>query len=262
VDNWQWRQKVAHLAWFEIVKQSRGAILSWGWFFIRPAIYVFCFWFALDVGLRASGMPLPDGVPYVLWLSAGIIPWFYMQEMLGAGSDVFHKFSYLVKKIKFPLAAIPTIRAEASLIVQLMLQVALLAMYFLCGMQLDLYLLQVPIALLLMFVFWDVFSLFISHLTAFSKDVANLVKALTTPLFWLSGVIFNVKGIPIDAVQVFLQYNPVTFFVTVFRDALVDKVWFWEDPGLCIGFAVVFAVTLFFAVMTYKNLGEEVSDVV
>lgn len=261
LDNWQWRDKVAHLSWFELVKKSRGAILSWGWFFIRPAIYVFCFWFALEIGLRAARSGATEGVPYILWLSSGIIPWFFMQEILGSGSDVYHKFAYLVKKIKFPLAAIPSINAGAAFIVQLMLQVGLLAMYFICGMQLDWYLLQVPIALLLMFVFWDICSLLMSHLTAFSKDVANLIKALSTPLFWLSGIIFDVKSVPIDAVQIALDYNPVTFFATVFRDAYVDKVWFWEDPNLCIGFAVVFFVTLFFAVFAYRQLSEEVADV-
>lgn len=39
----------------------------------------------------------------------GLIPWFYIQEILGTGINIFKRYSYLVTKIKFPLAGIPTI---------------------------------------------------------------------------------------------------------------------------------------------------------
>lgn len=261
VDNWEWRPQIWRLARFELVKKSRGTILSWGWFVIKPAIYIFCFWFALEIGLRGARSGATEGVPYILWLASGIIPWFFMQEMITGGSDVLHKFAYLVKKIKFPLSAISSIYTLAFLLIQLLLQACLMVLYFLCGMQLDIYLIQIPIALAIMFLFWDIFSIFVSQLTAFSKDMANLVKTLSTPLFWLSGVIFNLKAIDIAWIQTVMNYNPVTFFCTIFRDAYCEKMWFWEDPNLCAGFAVVFVVTLVLALFVYKQLNQEVADV-
>ncbi len=259
-DNWEWRRQIFRLGKFELVKKSRGAVLSWAWFFIRPAMYVFCFWFALEVGLRAGdgggGAP-----PYILWLCAGIIPWFFMQELLNAGIDVLHRYPYLVNKIKFPLSAISGIFALAMMFVQLMLQAALIVIYLLCGMELDVYLLQVPLLLVLMLLFWDIASIMFSQLSAISKDFANLMHALSTPIFWLSGVIFNVKAINIEWIQAILNYNPVTFFVTGFRDAYYDKVWIWEDPQMCIGFAVVFVVTLLACTWVYKKFNQEVADV-
>lgn len=260
-DNWEWRVKILKLAQFEIKKKSRGAVLSWAWFFIRPVIYIFCFWFALEVGMRGGNYGSSTNVPYIIWLAAGIIPWFYMQEMINAGSNVLHKFPYLVTKIKFPISAISSIFCLGEMLIQLMLQVGLLLLYLANGLTLDIYMLQVPIALFLMLVFWNMFSIMCSQITAFSKDAANLIKALSTPFFWLSGIIFNVKNIPIDAVQVILQYNPVTFFAVVMRDALCDKVWFWDDPNLCFGFAVVFIVTLLCMLFVYKRMNEEVADV-
>ena len=174
---------------------------------------------------------------------------------------MLHKFSYLVKKIKFPLSAISAIYSLAFLLIQLLLQACLFGIYFLCGMQPDIYLLQVPLALALMFLFWDIFSIFISQITAFSKDMANLVKTLSTPLFWLSGVIFNLKSVEIGWIQTIMNYNPVTFFCTIFRDAYCEKIWFWEDPALCSGFAVVFIVTFVLALFVYKRLNQEVADV-
>ena len=134
-DNWAWRKQIGRLALFELVKKSRGAVLSWSWFFIKPAMYIFCFWFALDIGLRVgSGAGEAGAPPYILWLCAGLIPWFFMQDMLGAGIDVMHRYPYLVNKIKFPLSGISTIFTSATMLVQLMLMAALFVIYFACGM--------------------------------------------------------------------------------------------------------------------------------
>lgn len=261
-DNWEWRKQISRLAIFELVKKSRGAVLSWAWFFVKPAMYIFCFWFALDVGLRVgSGAEDVSAPPYILWLSAGIIPWFFMQDMLSAGIDALHRYPYLVNKIKFPLSAISTIYVSATMLIQLMLMVALFIIYAACGMQFDAYLLQVPILLVLMFVFWDLVSILFSHLSAISKDVKNLMNAMSTPFFWLSGVLFDVKSVPFDWVQGIMAFNPITFFVTSFRGAFYDKTWFWNDPMLCGGFAAVFVITLVLAVLVYKKLNEEVADV-
>ena len=261
-DNWEWRRQIASLSLFELRKKSRGAVLGWTWFFIKPAMYIFCFWFALGIGLRVGNAMAAEGAPpYLLWLCAGIIPWFFMSDMINQGSDVLRRYPYLVNKIKFPLSGISTIYTGATMIVQLMLMIVLFVIYFLYRQPLDIYLIQVPFLLILMFVFWNIFSILFSQLSAMSKDVSNLMQAFSTPLFWLSGVIYNIKAVDIPFVQVLMQYNPVTFFVVSFRDAFYDKMWFWEDKGICMGFAIVFVVTLVLALLTYKKLNEEVADV-
>ena len=261
-DNWEWRGQIARLSKFELVKKSRGAVLSWAWFFIKPAMYIFCFWFALEVGLRVGNSSGADGAPpYLLWLCAGLIPWFFMQDMISTGCDVLHRYTYLVNKIKFPLSGISTIYTGAQMLIELMLVAVLFVIYFAYGQPLDIYLLQVPILLVLMFLFWDVFSIMLSQLSAISKDVANLMKALGTPIFWLSGVIFNIDKVNVDFIQAIMDYNPVTFFVRSFRAAFYDKTWFWENTSATIGFAIVFVVTVVVMVLVYKRFNEEVADV-
>ena len=259
-DNWRWRRQIVHLAVFDLKKQSRGAVLGWVWFFIRPALYVFCFWFAIDIGLKASHVD-PGGPPYILWLCSGIVPWFFMRDMLGAGIDVMHRYPYLVNKVKFPISGISSIYTLASLFIQLMLQVVLAVVYFACGQPLGLELLQVPVLLVLMYCFWFFFSVLMSPLCVMSKDVKNLMAALSTPFFWLSGVIFDVRNIGIDWIQNALCLNPITFFVTGFRDALYYRSWIWDDFTLCIGFVVVFIATVGMALIVYKRTNAEVVDV-
>ena len=259
-DNWEWRSQIVRIAVFDLKKESRGAALGWLWFYIKPIAYLFCFWFALDVGLRAS-RTAPGDAPYILWLAAGVIPWMFMTAMLNGGIDVMHRYSYLVKKVKFPLSAISSIYTLSSLFVFLMSLLILVAIYLFCGQPIDIYLLQIPLLIVLMVAFWWFFSVLMSPLCAMSRDVKNLMGTLSTPFFWLSGVIFRLEDVPIDWIHTFLYFNPITFFVTAFRDAVYTKVWIWEDPMLIGGFAAVFVFTAVLALIVYKRTNEEVADV-
>ena len=258
-EQWQWRKQILSLGLFDLKKTSAGAVLGPLWFFAKPAVYILVFWFALEVGLRSADQTGSD-VPYILWLMGGLVPWFYIQEIL-TGINVFKRYSYLVTKIKFPLAGIPTIFSISTFVVQLGLVVALLIVYFLCGLPLDLYLLQLPVALVLMFVFFNMFSLVTSLLSAISKDFMNLMKTLSTPLFWLSGIIFNVFNLGIPVIELVLMLNPITFIVTMYRCAVYDKMWIWDKPEAIIGFVVVFVVTLLVTLVIYRRTHEEVADV-
>ena len=259
-EQWAWRKQILSLGLFDLRKVSAGAVLGPLWFFAKPAVYIFVFWFALEVGLRSADQTGSD-LPYLLWLMGGLIPWFYMQEMLGTGVDVFKRYSYLVTKIKFPLSGIPTIYGISTFIIQIGLVAALLVVYFLYGQKLDWYLLQIPVAMVLMFVFFDMFSLMTSLHSAISKEFMNLVKTLSTPLFWLSGIIFNVYNMQMPAIETILMFNPITFIVTMYRCAVYDKMWIWDVPGAVPGFAIVFLVTLVAMCIIYRRTREEVADV-
>ena len=259
-ENWAWRTQVINLGLFDLRKQARGAVLGYFWFFAKPAVYILVFWFALEIGLK-SGSSDPSAPPYILWLTAGLIPWFYIQAMLGAGVDVFHRYSYLVNKIKFPLSCIPTIYMISTLIIHLGLVVILFAIYFACGQGLDLYLLQIPVAMLAMIIFFELFSLLTSCLSALSKDFKNLMATLSTPFFWLSGIIFNVIELGYDWLSTILAFNPITVIAYTYRAALYDKYWIWERPEFIVGFAVAFFLTLVCAIVIFKRTREEVYDV-
>ena len=112
-----------------------------------------------------------------------------------------------------------------------------------------------------MFVFFNMFSLVTSLLSAISKDFMNLMKTLSTPLFWLSGIIFNVYNLQLPLVELVLMLNPITFIVTMYRCAVYDKMWIWDKPEAVIGFVVVFAVTLLVTLVIYRRTHEEVADV-
>ena len=126
-EHWEYRQQIVKLARADLVKTYRGAALGWSWAIIKPTVTIFVYWFAFQIGLRRGGDI--SGFPFFLWLIAGLIPWFYMSDMLTAGTDAIRKYSYLVTKMKFPVSTIPTFVSLSKLSVNVILIVIMLILF-------------------------------------------------------------------------------------------------------------------------------------
>ena len=194
-DHVTYKQQIFKLAKADLVKTYRGAALGWAWAIIKPAVTIFVYWFSFEIGLRA-GKDV-NGFPFFLWLISGVIPWFYMSDMLTAGTDTIRKYSYLVTKMKFPVSTIPTFVSISKFIVHLILMAIMIVIFICMGYPPTVYILQLPIYMILMFIFFTIWSLFASLLSSMSKDFGNLVKSMVTAVFWLSGILWNPDTIKI-----------------------------------------------------------------
>jgi len=258
-DHSTYKQQIFKLAKADLVKTYRGSALGWSWAIIKPAVTIFVYWFAFTIGLRA-GKDV-NGYPFFLWLISGLIPWFFMNDMLTKGTDSIRKYSYLVTKMKFPISTIPTFVGVSKLMIHLLLLVATLIIFIFMGYVPDIYILQLPIYIMLNFIFFTIFSLLSSLLSSMSKDFSNLIKSFITAIFWLSGILWNINGINIGWLKNILILNPVTFIVEGYRNCLINKIWFWEEPNNLFYFVIILIILLALSLWTYKKLRKEIPDV-
>ena len=184
-----------------------------------------------------------------------------MSEMITAGADSIRKYSYLVTKMKFPVSTIPTFVNVSKFTIHIILIAIVIGIFVLFGYAPDIYYLQIPVYMLLMFLFFDVWSLFVSLLAAMSRDFLYLFKAFVSALFWLSGILWDADSVTIPWLRRFLNLNPITFFVNGFRNCFINKIWFWEQPKRLIYLGITFTVMLICALWTYKKLRKEIPDV-
>ncbi len=201
------------------------------------------------------------GYPFFLWLIAGVIPWFYISDMLTSGSDTIRKYSYLVTKMKFPVSTIPTFVSISKFIVNIALVIIMIIIFCVAGHTPTIYILQLPFYMLLMYIFFTIWSLFASLLSSMSKDFGNLVKSMVTAVFWLSGILWNPDTIQIGWVKKLLMLNPVTFLTTGFRNCFINHTWFWEQPKRLMYFIIITVIMLILAIWTYRKLRKEIPDV-
>ena len=257
-DHIEYRRQLVQLAKADM-KKAYGGVLGMGWAIIRPAILIFVFWFAFSVGLRKGGDV--EGYPFFLWLIAGMIPWFYMRDMITGGAGSIRRYKYLVTKIKFPVSTIPTFVSMGSLATHAGLVVLMIGIFLLFGYRPTIYCLQIPLYMILMFLFFTAWGLFSGVLSSISRDFLNLVKSLTQALFWMSGILYDANGIGQQWIRNILLFNPVTIVVNGYRNALIYQKWFWEDWQQLANFAVVYAVMLLLAVWVYRKLKKDIPDV-
>ena len=255
----EYKNQIIKLAKADLIKTYRGAALGWTWAIIKPAVTIFVYWFAFSIGLR-MGKDV-NGFPYFLWLSAGVVPWFYMSEMITGGTDCIRKYSYLVTKMKFPVATIPTFVNISKFMIHLILVVVVILIFILFGYFPDIYIIQLPFYMLLTFVFFNIWGLFSAPLAVISKDYSNLVKSFITAIFWLSGIMWNPATISNPVLKKVLMINPITYLVNGFRNCFINKVWFWESPKTLLCFIAIILILAILAVWIYKRLRKEIPDV-
>lgn len=258
-DHVQYRQQIFKLAISDLKKTYRGAALGWAWAIVKPAVTIFVYWFTFEIGLR--GGKDVNGYPFFLWLMAGVIPWFYMSNMITSGTDSIRRYSYLVTKMKFPISTIPTFVSISKFLVHILLVIIMILIFVVMGKIPTIYIAQLPFYMLLNLIFFTVFSLVSGLLSSVSKDFANLVKSFVTAIFWLSGIIYNVNNIDIPWLKSLLMINPVTFLVEGYRNCFINQVWFWEQPKRLMYFGIITLVMLIIGVWAYKRLRKEIPDV-
>lgn len=258
-DHYVYKRQLVKLAKADLKKTYNGTVLGWSWALIRPTILIFVFWFAFAIGLRRGGDV--DGYPFFLWLIAGMIPWYYMRDMITGGAGSIRRYGYLVTKIKFPIATIPTFIAMAAMVSHVGLVIIMILIYMGFGFMPTIYYLQIPLYMLMMFLFFTAWGLFAGVLSAISRDFLNLVKSLTQALFWLSGILYDANSIDIEWVKKILLVNPVTIIVNGYRNIFIKHVWFWEDWQPLVNFAVVYVIMVALSLWAYKKLKKDIPDV-
>jgi teichoic acid transport system permease protein len=253
-----WKQ-IYRLAKSDLIRLYRGAALGWAWALVKPIMTLFVFYFGIRVGLR--GGHDVNGLPYFLWQLAGFLPWFYMRTLIPGGAGCIRKYGHLVTKMKFPVATIPTFVNIAEMFVHWVLLSLTLITFLLFGCKPDLYLLQLPVYMIMMFLSFTTWGMFAGMLGAMSKDFQNLIRSCSTAIFWMSGVIYDVNGIHNHYIRTLLKLNPVTFISSGYRNVFIYKQWITEDRiGLACYFISLIATSVG-AVWAYKKLRKEIPDV-
>ena len=259
LDHIQYRKQVWKLAKTDLVKSYKGSVLGWVWAILRPMITLSIYWFAFSFGLR-SGKPV-EGYPYFLWLMAGMIPWFYMRSMLGGGASCLRRYTYLITKIKYPISTIPTFVNLSNFLTHMLLVAFMAFLYISFGFMPDIYWLQIPLFMVMAFIFFNFWALFAGVLSAISRDFLNFVRSVTLAFMWLSGIFYNVNNIDNALIRDIMLFNPITIIVNGFRNSLIYKQWFWETPVEMRNYLIVTAVMLGLSVWIFKKLRKDIPDV-
>ncbi|MFR5869850.1 MAG: ABC transporter permease, partial [Acutalibacteraceae bacterium] len=236
----------------------RASALGWSWAIIKPLVTIFVYWFAFAIGLRRGGDI--EGYPFVLWLISGIVPWFYMSEMLTLGTECILRNRYLVTKMKYPVSTIPTFTSISKFSVHLILMMIPSHLRY-HRQRIDHLPCATAVYMLCNFLFFTGWAMFAAPIAAISTDFSNLVKSFVTAVFWLSGVLFQVDTMHKGLAHKLLMLNPVTFLCNGYRNCFIYHTWFFDQPKRLLYFAVWLVVIYALGIWSYRRTRSEMADV-
>ena len=83
------RNLIWELSKNDFKKRYAGSSLGRVWAFVQPIVTVVLYYFVFGVVLPGR-VPYDNDVPYVVWLTAGLVPWFFFNEAVTTGANVMN----------------------------------------------------------------------------------------------------------------------------------------------------------------------------
>jgi ABC-type polysaccharide/polyol phosphate export permease len=242
------RRIILALARNDFQNRFLGSYLGLIWAIIHPVATVSILIFVFGVAFQGTPQ---DGVPFALWLVAGIIPWLFFAEAWSGATASVAEYSYLVKKVVFRVSMLPLVKLLAALPIHLFLLIFAGVVFVLYGHVPGWHLLQLPYYGLALLLFLMGLSWLSAALFIFLRDVSQVIAVLLQFGFWLTPIVWSLRSVP-ESIQPVLLLNPLYYIIAGYRDAFIGSAWFWDKPlytayfwvlttGMFVAGALVFA---------------------
>lgn len=240
-----------------------GSYLGIFWAFVQPIVTILVYWLVFDKGLNVGSTLTREGieVPFVLWLTAGLVPWFFFQEALMNGTNALLEYNYLVKKVVFKISILPIIKIISALFVHLFFVVFVLILFTAYGYYPDLYTLQVVYYSFCMFVLVLALCYTTCSVVVFFRDLSQIINILLQVGVWATPIMWQITIIGSQWLQTLFKLNPMYYIVKGYRDALINKEWFFQDIYLTIYFWGFVLVVFGIGTVIFKRLKVHFADV-
>jgi lipopolysaccharide transport system permease protein/teichoic acid transport system permease protein len=227
------------------------------WAFIQPAAMIGIFWFVFQVGFKSKPV---DNFPFILWLVAGMVPWFYFAEALSMGTNAVFSNAFLVKKVVFRVSLLPIIPILSALAIHIFFIFFMFAMFIYYGYSPEIYWIQLPYYVLASSILLLGLSWFTSSIVIFFKDIGQLVAIIIQFGFWLTPIFWSLKMVP-EKYHWIVELNPMVYIIDGYRNSMIYHHWFWEDVSMMVYFWVITLLIFILGGFTFRKLRPHFADV-
>lgn len=207
------------LAVTNMTKQTIRTTLGVWWVYIHDILY-FSVYVAFRILMAGSGKI--ENMHSVVYLMTGLVPWFFMNEVLNTGSNAIKSNKGIIQSIKFPISIFPTIEVLAIFFKRIFTFALVFIVDFYYGylgqFNLILFIYYVLCMLILM---WAI-NLITSAFVAISGDFNQVYLAITRIMMFSLPIIWSFENIiQYKVCTIGLRINPMVYVINGFRNAFV-----------------------------------------
>lgn len=238
-----------------------GSYLGIVWAFVQPVVTILVYWFVFGTGISPTGeLFKTEEMPYVLYLTAGIIPWFFFSEAITNGTTALLEYKYLVKQVVFKISILPIIKITAASFIHIFFVSFMLLLNIMLGNTPDIHWLQLIYFSGCMYIFVLALSYATCAMVLFFRDLSQIISIILQVGMWATPIMWPISKIP-EQFQIIFKLNPIYYIVNGYRSALFEKVWFWEDFYSTMFFWIITVILFGIGAVIFKRLKPHFADV-
>lgn len=260
---WNNRRLIWKLSKNDFKTRYAGSYLGIIWAFVQPVITILVYWLVFEKGFSAKAEMFKSGVevPFVVYLTSGLVPWFFFSEAVSQSTNALLEYNYLVKKVVFKISVLPLIKIIAACFIHVFFVAVLLAIYFIYGYGFTPYLFQLVYYSFCMFILVLALSYTFCSVVIFFRDLSQIVAIALQIGMWATPIMWSITRIEGTVFETIFKLNPLYYVVNGYRQSLFGHAWFFEEWQLTIYFWVVTILLFAFGTVVFKRLKPHFADV-
>lgn len=256
-DLYQNKWLIFSLAVNDFKTKYAGSYFGIIWAFVQPICTILVFWFVFEIGFRSAPM---SEVPFALWLSCGLVPWFFFSDGLNGATNAFMEYSYLVKKVVFKISVLPVVKILSALFVHCFFIVFLIVLFACYHIYPTIATLQIVYYTFCLCALLVALSFITAAVIVFFKDLGQIISICLQFGMWLTPIMWSVDIMPAKFLGI-IKLNPMYYIVDGYRNALITGLPLFYDVKLSLYFWVVTVCLFALGIVLFRKLRPHFADV-
>ena len=252
---WDYRELLWNLANREITQRYKQSVLGYAWVILNPLFQLIVMSFVFDKVLKIPSL----GVPFILFLSAALLPWNLFTQSLTASSNALVGNSHLITKIYFPREILVYSTIISKLVDFFYSCLVLVFFLFIFRIPVTVYYLWLPLIFLIQLFLMAGISLIVAALNLFYRDIQYLLNLILLLWMYITPIMYPIEIIPMQY-RFIMSLNPMAVIVNAYRQVLLSG----KDPNTgSLGIAAAVSLIIFsLGFVLFKKMEGEFADYV
>lgn len=253
---WRYRELLYFLTWRDVKIRYKQTVLGAAWALLQPfaTMLVFSVFFGRLAGLDNR----TGGVPYPIYVYAGLLAWTFFANAVTSSSNSVVSSANLISKVYFPRLIIPLAAVGVSLVDFAVSSLLLLGMMVYYHIAPSAQLAWAPLFLAGTLLTATGVGMLLAALIVSYRDFRYVVPFMMQLWLFISPVIYPVTIIPARW-RWLLALNPMTGFIDGFRAAFLGQSFDWTNILISsLAATLVFMVGAFY----FRNVERRFADII
>ena len=256
---YQNRRLIWKLAKNDFKKRYAGSYMGALWALVQPIVTVALYYVVFEYFM--PGASRTDEAPFVLFLTAGLVPWFFFSEAWNNGTNALREYDYLVKKVVFKISILPVIKVTAATFVHAFFICILLVVGSIYGFYPSIYSIQILYYSFCLYVLVLALSYATSAIVVFFKDLSQIIAIVLQIGMWATPIMWDINRLGDGMLGKIMRLNPMFYVVDGYRNSIYRKEWFFQNISGTLIFWGITLVLFILGLTVFKRLKVHFADV-